>query len=426
MSRHVFNSAVLLLLFVMMICCDSGSAQTEVQRSSDPTSCRVSSPEEFFVWRDKKDGETVSSLRVPSLVEVNGGLFAVAEAQCTGKNNCGFTGIASELLTLTDEKPKELDASKLKTQVLGNCSSGEQCPFQTAVLPGTQSVKKVHVSRPTTVVNGNDIYMLAGNYSWAYESKEDSVFQWGPLLVKGNVNKEEGSGNRIQWKDTYDLPWISSSRERKFLTGLIGGGGSGIKTTGDTFLFPVEGTKEDGKAVSLIMYSSDTAGWTVSREMSDDGCTDPSVVEWKGKLMMMTACDDGRRRVYEFALTESWTEALGTLSRVWGSKHTVHEKGFRSGLTTAKIDNRDVMLVTLPVYPENKGKGNGKGELHLWLTDNTHIVDIGPVSGDDDEVAASSLLYKSAEGKDNNKELIALYEKKKGDGNHHPVWSLCV
>ncbi|KAF8279438.1 putative trans-sialidase, Group V [Trypanosoma cruzi] len=416
MSRHVFTSAVLLLLFVMIICCDSGSAQTEVQRSSDPTSCRVSSPEEFFVWRDKKDGETVSSLRVPSLVEVNGGLFAVAEAQCTGKNNCGFTGIASELLTLTDEKPKELDTSNLKTQVLGNCSSGEQCPFQTAVLPGTQSVKKVHVSRPTTVVNGNDIYMLAGNYSWAYEAKEDSVFQWGPLLVKGNVNKEEGSGNRIQWKDTYDLPWISSSRERKFLTGLIGGGGSGIKIKGDTFLFPVEGTKEDGKAVSLIMYSSDTAGWTVSREMSDDGCTDPSVVEWKGKLMMMTACDDGRRRVYEFALTESWTEALGTLSRVWGSKHTVHEKGVGSGFITAKIDNRDVMLVTLPVYPENKGKGNGKGELHLWLTDNTHITDIGPVSGEGDDVAASSLLYKSAEGEDNNKELIALYEKKKGDG----------
>ncbi|EKF26701.1 trans-sialidase, putative, partial [Trypanosoma cruzi marinkellei] len=33
--------------------------------------------------------------------------------------------------------------------------------------------------------------------------------------------------------------------------------------------------------------------------MSADGCSDPSVVEWKGKVMMMTACDDGRRRVYE-------------------------------------------------------------------------------------------------------------------------------
>ncbi|EKF30923.1 trans-sialidase, putative, partial [Trypanosoma cruzi marinkellei] len=66
------------------------------------------------------------------------------------------------------------------------------------------------------------------------------------------------------------------------------------------------------------------------------------------------------------------------------------------------------MLITLPVYV--KEKDNEKGVLHLWLTDNTHIVDIGPVSGDDD-AAASSLLYKSGNG--NEDELIALYEKKK-------------
>ncbi|EKF29578.1 trans-sialidase, putative, partial [Trypanosoma cruzi marinkellei] len=50
-----------------------------------------------------------------------------------------------------------------------------------------------------------------------------------------------------------------------------------------------------------------------------------------------------------------------------------------------------------------------KGKLHLWLTDNTHIADIGPVSGEGDDVAASSLLYKSEGG---TNELIALYEKK--------------
>ncbi|EKF29345.1 trans-sialidase, putative [Trypanosoma cruzi marinkellei] len=71
------------------------------------------------------------------------------------------------------------------------------------------------------------------------------------------------------------------------------------------------------------------------------------------------------------------------------------------------------MLVTLPVYStENGRKGKEKGKLHLWLTDNTHIVDIGPVSGDDD--AASALLYKSTGSETNEKEdkLIALYEKK--------------
>ncbi|EKG06673.1 trans-sialidase, putative, partial [Trypanosoma cruzi] len=138
--------------------------------------------------------------------------------------------------------------------------------------------------------------------------------------------------------------------------------------------------------------------------------------------MMMTACDDGRRRVYESGdKGESWTEALGTLSRVWFNKHEGHERGVGNGFTTATFGERDVMLVTLPVYAKKaeKGQVNEKGVLHLWLTDNTHIVDIGPVSGKDDDVAASSLLYKSAgsrTGGNNNEKLIALYEKKKGDG----------
>ncbi|RNC51592.1 trans-sialidase, partial [Trypanosoma cruzi] len=133
--------------------------------------------------------------------------------------------------------------------------------------------------------------------------------------------------------------------------------------------------------------------------------------------MMMTACDDGRRRVYESGdKGKSWTEALGTLSRVWGKKQDKKAKLVRSGFTTATIDGvdndkRKVMLVTLPVCSKENVE---KGELHLWLTDNAHIVDIGPVSEDDEDAAASSLLYRSFEGK-TKEELIALYEKKKGD-----------
>ncbi|EKG06832.1 trans-sialidase, putative, partial [Trypanosoma cruzi] len=141
---------------------------------------------------------------------------------------------------------------------------------------------------------------------------------------------------------------------------------------------------------------------------------------------MMTACDDGRRRVYESGdMGESWTEALGTLSRVWSNKQGEGAKGVRSGFITATIggdDKRNVMLVTLPVYSEKAEKeDNGKGKLHLWLTDNTHIVDIGPVS--DDDAAASSLLYRSGKVIDNEQkeeELIALYEKKKENGKTSP------
>ncbi|EKF26229.1 trans-sialidase, putative, partial [Trypanosoma cruzi marinkellei] len=250
----------------------------------------------------------------------------------------------------------------------------------------------------------------------------------GASVVVGKSDK------KILWKDTQDVPRASFGAEHQSLEGLIGGGGSGVETEGNKLVFPVEGTKKvDGgkkKNVSLLIYSEDATSWTLSKGISADGCSAPSVVEReKDKLMMMTACDDGRRRVYESGdYGESWTELLGTLSRVWVNP-TENEKSFRSGFTTATFaegnDEKNVMLVTVPVYADKTDAGDsGKGVLHLWLTDDTHIVDIGPASGKEEEgITASSLLYKSAEGED-NKELIALYEKK-GDGTPSPsLWSV--
>ncbi|PWV10656.1 putative trans-sialidase, Group V [Trypanosoma cruzi] len=432
MSRHLFCSAVLLLLVVMM--CDTGRAA----QADEPTSDQGSSLGKHFVWRDKKEEETVSLLYAPSLVEVNGKVFAVAEALCKKKNEVGgnyyFTEIASELLELSGENPKMLGGRNLRTKALEKCSSEEgKCPSQSTNRAGSQNFHRVHVSLPTTVVKGSDIYMLVGTYireNVAVCQGGAGADSWGLLLVKGNVSEEQDKG--IVWEDTDGLPCTSFVELYESWPQLIGSGGSGIKMDDDTLVFPLEAVKEDGTEseeekrknnnVSLILYSSkDTKNWTLSKGMSAYGCSDPSVVEReKGKLMMMTACDDGRRRVYESDdKGESWTEVLGTLSRVWGNNQKRHEKGVRSGFITATIDgvedNRNVMLVTLPVYSEGDSKkDNGKGELHLWLTDNTHIVGIGPVS--DDDAAASSLLYKSGTNNNNKDELIALYEKKKDDG----------
>ncbi|KAF8278872.1 putative trans-sialidase, Group V [Trypanosoma cruzi] len=419
MSRHAFTSAVLLLLVVMM--CDTGGAV----KTDESTSDQGSSPSPSFVWRDKNDKETVDSLYAPSLVEVNGGVFAVAEAALKkNENSHFFTGIASELLALSGENPKELAASNVKTKILENCSSQEgKCPSQSKKQDVSQSEMRVYVSRPTTVVKGNDIYMLAGTYireNFAVCQGKAGAASWGLLLVKGNVSKEQDK--EIVWEDTDGLPCNSIVKLHESLTGEIGSGGSGVKMNDGTLVFPLEAVKKDdtgkdgkNKNVSLIIYSSDVKNWNLSKGMSADGCSDPSVVEWKDKLMMMTACDDGRRRVYESAdKGNTWTEALGTLSRVWGNNQKRHEWGVRSGFITSKIDNRDVMLVTLPVYSKEKDNENEKGVLHLWLTDNTHIVDIGTVSGEAEDVAASSLLYKSGKTDDNDEELIALYEKKKG------------
>ncbi|RNC55514.1 trans-sialidase, partial [Trypanosoma cruzi] len=325
MSRHHFCSAVLLL--VVMMCCGTG----EGAQADEPPLPRESSPKPYFDWRDKNEEKTVSSLRVPSLVELDGDVFAVAEAQCT-KGGSGFTGIASELLELSDESSKLLDMSKLKIQAPDECHfKDEKCTYQKQEDAVSQSDTKVHVSRPTTVVNRRDIYMLAGKYTSesaaaavAAANATDGV-QWGLLLVRGNVSVEEGKDKRIYWRDTYGLPWGLFGKQDS-LTGLIGSGGSGVNINDGTLVFPVEGTKRNnGKTVSLIIYSSDIASWTLSKGMSGDGCGDPSVVEWKDKkLMMMTACDDGRRRVYESAdKGESWTEARRDTSRACGA--TKHE-----------------------------------------------------------------------------------------------------
>ncbi|ESS55835.1 trans-sialidase [Trypanosoma cruzi Dm28c] len=408
MSRHHFCSAVLLLVLVMM-CCGSGGAAEIAGQST------VSK----FEWKDIKydDGVTVESLGAPGLLKVGSDVFAVAEAQCKEEGqDTVFTGIASQIITMeTGIEPKEevLKDAKKDTQFLEEVTSGK--------------AKKVDVSRPTAVVEGSNIYILVGKHSHGTADTckaETEKIKSGMLLVKGEVSEVGGEdGNKkIRWNETGGLP-CTLGAEHESLSQLIFGGGSGVKLRDATFLFPVEATKKkkdkkDVKTASLIIHNSAAnLSWKLSKGMSDDGCSDPSVVEWeKDQLMMMTACDDGRRRVYEIGdKGESWTEALGTLSRVWSNKKGEGAKAVRSGFITATIgdDNKNVMLVTLPVYPEKDGKKE-KGELHLWLTDNTHIVDIGPVSGDDD-AAASSLLYKSGKSGDNKEEkeeLIALYEKK--------------
>ncbi|PBJ77328.1 trans-sialidase [Trypanosoma cruzi cruzi] len=410
MSRHFFCSAVLLLLVLVMMCGSGGAAQDPRQSS-----------ESKFEWKDIKDekGVTVESLGAPGLLNVGSDVFAVAEAQCKESQGTVFTGIASQLLTMGKGKEPEevLKGAKKDTQVLEESISAGN--------------KKVDVSRPTAVVEGSNIYILVGKHSHEAADTckaETEKIKSGMLLVKGKVGGEDGN-KEIRWNETGGLP-CTLGAEHKSLSQLIFGGGSGVKLRDATFLFPVEATKKrenekDVKTVSLIIHNSAAnLSWKLSKGMSDDGCSDPSVVEWeKDQLMMMTACGDGRRRVYEIGdKGDSWTEALGTLSRVWGNKKGEGAKGVRSGFITATIDDdkRNVMLVTLPVYSEedSKKEDNGKGKLHLWLTDNTHIVDIGPVS--DDDAAASSLLYRSGKSGDKEEKLIALYEKKKGDEKTSP------
>ncbi|RNC32723.1 trans-sialidase [Trypanosoma cruzi] len=141
MSRRVFTSAVLLLLVVMMYCACEAALAEECNPVTAPN----------FEWKAITGDITVDSLDAPGLLKVGSDVFAVAEAKKTEKNVQGsFTGITSQLLTMeADNKLVEVLKDPKDTQFLEEATSAD-------------SKKKVDVSRPTTVANGSDIYMLVG------------------------------------------------------------------------------------------------------------------------------------------------------------------------------------------------------------------------------------------------------------------------
>ncbi|RNE98712.1 trans-sialidase, partial [Trypanosoma conorhini] len=124
----------------------------------------------------------------------------------------------------------------------------------------------------------------------------------------------------------------------------------------------------------------------------------------------MAPCERGSYDVYESTVCGvDWYDAGEPITRVWGtSQNRQGGDGVQSGFITADIENKKVLLLTTPVYSEEEGKV--KGALHLWLTDNSRVHDVGPVSREADDAAASSLLYRSGA----SVELILLYEKKTG------------
>ncbi|RNF00749.1 trans-sialidase [Trypanosoma conorhini] len=135
----------------------------------------------------------------------------------------------------------------------------------------------------------------------------------------------------------------------------------------------------------------------------------------------MAPCEGGSYEVYPSSgAGAAWYPRGEPITRVWGtSLNRQGGDGVQSGLITAEIENKKVMLLTTPVYSGDTGKE--KGELHLWLTDSARVHDVGPVSREADDAAASSLLYKGgASG-----ELLLLYEKKE-NGDTYGLVSLSL
>ncbi|RNE96064.1 trans-sialidase [Trypanosoma rangeli] len=127
---------------------------------------------------------------------------------------------------------------------------------------------------------------------------------------------------------------------------------------------------------------------------------------------MIAPCTDGSYYVYSTIISWKYWYGNAPISCMWDNSRDRKGEAVRSGFITATIDGKKVMLLSTPVYSDEKGEG----QLHLWMTDNARVHDVGLVSREGDDAAASSLLYRA-----DKKELILLYEKKKNGDSYSLV-----
>ncbi|ESL07538.1 trans-sialidase [Trypanosoma rangeli SC58] len=182
MPWQLFYSAVLLLLCVLSMCgSGSGAAASDQTGAVSPFTGTTPMAAK---WEEVADAAAfVTSLRVPSLVEVNGDVFAVAEAQCKkgDSGSSSFTGIVSVLLKKDDVDSKEIpttDASVCCTQLLKGSDADD--------------AKAVEIMQPTTMVVGSDVYMLRGKLRAAQSLDRQRPGEGGVGLVRRDRRHDEG------------------------------------------------------------------------------------------------------------------------------------------------------------------------------------------------------------------------------------------
>ncbi|EKF98015.1 trans-sialidase, putative, partial [Trypanosoma cruzi] len=198
-------------------------------------------------------------------------------------------------------------------------SSGGEWTNGTAIVFDHYDVKIDRLLSPTTIANGNgyDTDALVGGYGASttpFTNLTDGKY-WMPRMAEVMVRRYEDDEEeeKFEWKqfaDTSMLPydfWKSNDTNRGRFKQFLGGGGAGIRMEDKSrYVLPIQALTHDGKNVSLVILAKGTHyGWEFSKDTSDEGCIQPAVLEWNDeKLIMMTSCDDGSRRVY-------WSSAMG-------------------------------------------------------------------------------------------------------------------
>ncbi|KAF8277207.1 putative trans-sialidase, Group IV [Trypanosoma cruzi] len=386
MSRRVFTSAVLLLLFVLM-CAAAGSVQaqnygTRVDDSYGRHSLEQS-PREYPVANTAAAGHI---FRNPHLVNVDGMLLAIVGAQFNGSVG---SGSASMQLTARIS----VDGGRTWRPYAGP----EDLDFFAAHLHQMLFTTPFRLFGP--------LFAFVEGYDLRNGARIRFTDEWGGSGVESVIHFLETGPRRSggflmnSVSMSIRLPYPYKSDE---LIGFLNDASTPItKMTDGTLVFPVQFLTMGGNTASTIMYMNFTQQrWTFAKSATHAGCTNPSILEWEaGKIIMITSCEYGRRRVYESTdKGNTWTEALGTLSRVWSNSLAGLGLHIQSGFITATIGGKKVILLTQLEYFGDKERS----EIHLWLTDTNRIYHVGLLPTGYG-ATSSSLFYA-------NDKLYCLYE----------------
>ncbi|KAF8290368.1 putative trans-sialidase, Group IV [Trypanosoma cruzi] len=386
MSRRVFTSAVLLLLFVLT-CAAAGSVQaqnygTRVDDSYGRHSLEQS-PREYPVANTAAAGHI---FRNPHLVNVDGMLLAIVGAQFNGSVGSGSASM--QLMALIS-----VDGGRTWRPYAG--------PEDLDVFAA-----RLHQMLFTTPYRlFGPLFAFVEGYDLRKGVRPHYANRWGGSGVESVIHfletgpRRSGGFSMNSVSMSIRLPYPYKSDE---LIGFLNDASTPItKMTDGTLVFPVQFLTMGGNTASTIMYSNSVQQrWTFANSATHAGCTNPSILEWEaGKIIMITSCEYGRRRVYESTdKGNTWTEALGTLSRVWSNSLAGLGLHIQSGFITATIDGKKVILLTQLEYPRH----DSKGEIRLWLTDTNRIYHVGLLPTGN-SATSSSLLYA-------NNKLYCLYE----------------
>ncbi|KAF5226246.1 hypothetical protein ECC02_000809 [Trypanosoma cruzi] len=396
MSRHVFTSAVLLLLFFVMMCSGSGAAHAVESNLRDaPMPQWV----DIFVSGKTrglaKDGTEVGvkdSFGVASPV-IAGGVMAVAT---TG----GFLRDPVIYLYQTDILAEYFNPAWDWSFLAAKVSKDTWRAY--TVFHTANETELVGVARlPATIGKGNKVFLLVGSYEQKYDGATKKWTTDGKdiKLIVGDAkpSTDRRESGTIIWGDPTSLLQQLTPQTQTNLKNLEPSGGAGVLMENGTLVFSLSGPNEKGERSNRITYSTDEGKtWVFPAGTPPAHCVGISITEWdKGQILMVAECLGGRKVYESLDMGRTWTEAVGTLPGVWinsrsGARWAIDLSV--GSLTTATIEEVRVMLYTHKRYRTLEKREKG---LYLCVTDNSRMFYLGPIYVESSlsETVSNTLLY---------------------------------